>query len=409
MRNKKIICISLILISAMFFAGCGKKTQVETTVNEPKNVKIVNAINANITTEVEYACKLKPVDEVNISAKTPGRVAAVNYEVGQKVSKNDILFTLEAKDIMAQIQQQKAGEEVSRVNLERTKDSGLEQQITTAEQGLERAQIAYDTAKYNFDGQEKLYEMEAISEKEYIDSQTKLKSALTELGSAQKNLRLVKEKSGPQSIELASAQLRQSEVGVLSTKVALDNTIIKAPISGIISGKNANVGEISSGVAYTIIDTTQMYAEVYVSDKMMAKVHKQQKINLKIFADGNKVVEGVVDNISPSADETSQTYIIKIKIKNSDNILKPGMFAKVMLPAESKQNILTIPKSAIKIENGINYVYIVDNGVIKKVAVTTGLFNDKVIEITSKLKAGDQVITEGQIFLNDGEKVNIVK
>lgn len=169
-------------------------------------------------------------------------------------------------------------------------------------------------------------------------------------------------------------------------------------------------GEIfsSSTAAFTIIDTNTMIAEISVPDKMVAEVEKGQIVPVKMNALDNQTVDGVVDYISADADSKSQAYTLKILIKTTSE-LKSGMFARVVLPEAKKENVLTVPNEAIKIENSTSIVYTVAEGAVKKVPVTTGLSDEKFTEILSGLKAGDQVITEGQIFLNDGEKVNIVK
>lgn len=85
------------------------------------------------------------------------------------------------------------------------------------------------------------------------------------------------------------------------------------------------------------------------------------------------------------------------------------MFAKISLPAENKDNILMVPNETIKMENGVNYLYAVDNGVVKKISVETGISNEKFTEVTGKVQEGIDVITEGQNLLSDGEKINIVQ
>jgi RND family efflux transporter MFP subunit len=229
--------------------------------------------------------------------------------------------------------------------------------------------------------------------------QTKLKNATFDLNTATENLKILKEKIVPQT---------QSSLD--SNSVKLENSIVRSPISGVVSARNISAGEVvnSSTRALTVIDTSILIANVGIPYKMVDKIQKGQKVQMKLGNDDNRKFEGIVDAISPSTDNTSQTYFIRIKIDNKNNALRSGAFIRVFLPAEKKDSVLTVPNQAILIENGIRYIFVVEEGKVKKKSVNVGLSNDKVSEITSSLKEGDLVITEGQIFINDGQRVNIV-
>lgn len=359
-------------------------------------VKGVLAAASSITTNVEYSSKLKPMQEITVSSKSAGKVSSVNADVGSVVTKGQVLFTMEANDTQAQLKQQQA----NRANT----DASSEQQITTAKQALDKAQVAYNDAKSNYDKTKSLLDAGATSSQAMSDAETKLNNTKIDLQSAKDNLQKVNEKNGS-SYDQASAA-----VDVVTAQ--LDNSTITAPISGTVSIKNIDVGEISAGAsnpAFTIIDTSKMVAEVDVPDKMVAKVKKGDKLSIIINSLDNKTLNGTVDFISPAADSKTQFYAIKINIDNTGNELKSGMFARVILPSENKINVVTVPNEAIKIEDGVPYVYIVDKNVVAKVPVKMGLANDKITEITQGVKAGDFVITEGQIFLNNGQKVTIAK
>ncbi|SDH83604.1 efflux RND transporter periplasmic adaptor subunit [Desulfosporosinus hippei] len=400
------VVISGIILVALISGFGNKEAEVVPSI---KNVTTVTASAATLTTEVEYASILKPVQEVSVSSKIAGRVATVQVEAGDRVEKGQVLFTLDSGDLQAQLQQQQANLEVSQANLAKTAGSAYDQQVLQAEQTVENKQITYEDAKKKYDLNQQLYDNGVIAKLTLDDFQKQYASAEVDLRTAQDNLKLLKEKSGPDSVSVASAQVNQAAAGVNYASEQLKNTVITAPISGIVSGRNVDEGEIISGstAALTIIDTATMMAEISVPDKVVAKIEKGEIIALKMNALENKVVEGVVDYISPNADSKSKAYTIKILLNTTDD-LKSGMFARVVLPEAVKENVMTVPNEAIKIENSGSVVYLVAEGSVKKVQVTTGLANDRFTEIIDGLKAGDQVITEGQIFLNEGEKVNVL-
>ncbi|MTK12756.1 MAG: efflux RND transporter periplasmic adaptor subunit [Clostridiaceae bacterium] len=410
--NKKNLIIGVVLI--LIIVGCtsifGKTKKVEEK-QEVKNVKVAKVAIGSISTEVEYASKLNPVQEVTIFPKTGGKVASVNVDIGDKVTAGQVLFTLDDAELQAQLQSQQAALAASNANLARTSDSGLQQQITSSQQAVDKSQIAYNNAKDNYDKMQKLYDAEAISKQDLDNAKLRYDNSSVDLKAAQDNLNLLIEKSGPQSTQAAAAQVAQAQAGVNAVQVQLNNASVTSPIAGVVSAKDVKVGQLAGGQSgsVTIIDSSNFIAEVSVPDTVVGKVQVGQSVQVTINALDGKKITGVIDKISPNSNSKDNSYLVKVKIDNSNSELKAGMFAKVSLPAESKDNILTVPNEAIKMENNVNYLYIADNGKVKKLSVDVGISNEKVTEITGNIKEGTDVIIEGQNILSNGDKISVAK
>ncbi len=410
--NKKNLIIGVVLI--LIIVGCtsifGKTKKVEEK-QEVKNVKVAKVAVGPISAEVEYASKLNPVQEVTILPKTGGKVASVNVDIGDKVTAGQVLFTLDNAELQAQLQSQQAALAASNANLARTSDSGLQQQITSSQQAVDKSQIAYNNAKDSYDKMQKLYDAEAISKQDLDNAKLRYDNSSVDLKAAQDNLNLLIEKSGPQSTQAAAAQVAQAQAGVNAVQVQLNNASVTSPIAGVVSAKDVKVGQLAGGQSgsVTIIDSSSFIAEVSVPDTVVGKVQVGQSVQVTINALDGKKVTGVIDKISPNSNSKDNSYLVKVKIDNSNGELKAGMFAKVSLPAESKDNILTVPNEAIKMENNVNYLYIADNGKVKKLSVDVGISNEKVTEITGNIKEGTDVIIEGQNILSNGDKISVAK
>lgn len=413
-RNNKSIdngFIAILLVCILMptvLTACGSSRAPRQNVATVTGIK---AAAATITTNVEYSSKLKPVQEVTVSPKIVGKVATIQADVGNDVEQGQTLFTLESNDLQAQLAQQKANVEVNRVNLEKARGSSFEQQLLQAEQAQLNAQIAYKNAKDNYDNYQKLFNAGAASKLDFDNARDKLDSAAIALKSANDNLNLLKNQAGPQTIQAAQAQVSQAESAMSYAQAQVQNSIIVSPISGTVSIRNIEVGEIasSSTPAFTVINTKTMIAQINVPDRMIDRIRKGQSVSVKIAALNDKTFNGTVDLVSPAVDTKTLTYPVRVDIDNPGGELKSGMFARVILPAEKKDNAINVPNEAISVQDGVPYVYTVENNVVKKKAVQLGLSNDKITEITDGLKLGDFVVTEGQIFLNDGQRVNIAK
>lgn len=399
--NKKwIVLIVIVALVGVGIAKHGKK-KVPQVNKEVPNVKVQKIATQNISSEVQYASKLEGVQSVTVSPKSSGKVATVNVNVGDKVTAGQVLFTLDTSELSATLQSQQAALNVSRANVN---DSILKYQ-----QSVEKAQITYNDANSNYEKQQKLYDAGAISKQELDKAKLTLDTASVDLKNAQDNLNLLQQNSASTQ---AVASVAQSQANLNSTQVQISNATITSPIAGVVSAKNVDVGSIASGTSgtVTIIDTSSLKAQITVPDKVIGKLQVGQTVPVVVSAVGDETINGVIDTISPDVDSKNNSYIVKVKIDNSNGNLKAGMFAKVSIQDQQKDNATIVPNEALKVENGVKYIYTVESSKIKRVVVQTGIANDKVTEITTDtVKAGTEIVTEGQSLLTDGEKVNIVK
>ncbi|OBR96921.1 macrolide export protein MacA [Clostridium ragsdalei P11] len=412
--KKNIVKIVVVLLVVLMVAAIAhnviKNKKVESQ-NKIQNVNVAEAKLDSLTTTVDYSGKLNSDKDVSISPKTPGKVQALNVKVGSTVKAGDILFTLDSTSLQAQLQQQQASIQSAKANLDKTQSSGVEQQIVQQQQALNTAQINYNDAKNSYNREQSLYSAGAVPKQDLDNATTKLENAEASLSAAQQNLDLTRQKVGPESVEVAQAQVNQAQAGLKSIQSQVDDTVIKSPISGVVSAVNIHQGEITSGAqaSVTIVDSSSIMAEVNVSDTMLSKIKVGQSIPVTIPSLSDKKLTGTIDTITPNADSKTQQYLIKVRIPNSDASLTSGMYSKVSFPDQVKNNVMTVPNETVKVENGVPYLFAVRSNKVKKVAVTTGLSNDKVTEITSSnIEAGDRIITSGQTFLNDGDKVKVL-
>ncbi|WP_160686981.1 efflux RND transporter periplasmic adaptor subunit [Clostridium sp. C2-6-12] len=411
MKKKKfLIVVGVIAVVVVIIISSFARQKPVEVVKEIKNVKTQKITTGTISTRVEYASNLKPAKEVMVLPKTGGRVATVDVKVGDKVSVGQTLFILDTTDYAPQLEQAQAGVKAASANLERTSDSGFVQQLLQAEQLVGKLQIQYNTVKDNYDKTQTLYSADAVSKKEFDDVKAQYDAITIDLKNAQDSLELLKSKAGPQATKAAAAALEQAQAGVSAVQVQINNANITAPIAGVVSEKAVEVGQLAGGQSgyVTVIDYSSLDAEINVPDKMLSKIQVGLSVPVTINSSPDEKMVGVIESISPNTSSKNNFYVVKVKIDNSKEDVKAGMFAKISLPAENKDNILMVPNETIKMENGVNYLYTVDNGEVKKISVETGISNEKFTEVTGKVEEGLDVITEGQNLLSDGEKVNLV-
>lgn len=192
-------------------------------------------------------------------------------------------------------------------------------------------------------------------------------------------------------------------------KQQINDASIAAPISGRVIKKNIEPGEfVNVGTSLgTILDVSRLKVQVMISENDVYKLKEGQhvKVGSSIFPD--KKIDGVISYIAPQGDE-SHNYPVEIVIKNADQ-LRAGTFVSVEFSQKSSQQALLIPRSAL-VESVRNpYVYTVENGKAKQRKIEVGRELGDNIEVLAGLKAGETVITTGQINLSEGAAVNVTK
>lgn len=190
--------------------------------------------------------------------------------------------------------------------------------------------------------------------------------------------------------------------------------VVHAPISGTVTAVPAEVGmtisqstplvRISGGGALEI--------QLFVPERYISRVRQGLRCEILLDAYPDEVFRGTVREVSPTVDPASRTMSIKLNVDNPGSRLKAGMFAKVNIITEGKTNAVRVPVSSVVSRQGKMVVFVVEPGkepaAVRQVEVGTGIQSDGLIEITSGVSAGDEVVDKGMTLLSDGTEVNII-
>ncbi|BBB92170.1 macrolide export protein MacA [Methylomusa anaerophila] len=182
----------------------------------------------------------------------------------------------------------------------------------------------------------------------------------------------------------------------------LDDTVIRAPIDGVVIGKPVPAGQtVAPGIStpmvlLTIADMSRMQIETQIDESDIGNVQVNQKAAFTVDGYPGKTFTGTVVNVSAKANiQQNVVYypvIIDIDPDTAGNLLKPTMTARVSINIGESRNTLTIPLVALKDNQGQSYVQVMNNGQIKATNVTTGLMTDEQVEITGGLTEHQQVV-----------------
>ena len=192
-----------------------------------------------------------------------------------------------------------------------------------------------------------------------------------------------------------------------------ENTFVLAQYDGVISSKSYEDGELYAG-AQPILRLTQiseLKAYVNVPETYFPKVKEGMKVNVYSDIYPDKVFPAAIEIVYPTIDPASHTFTLKLRIPNSSELIRPGMYVSTVLDL-GRTEALVVPYQAVLRLIGSNnrYVFVDEGGVAKRVFVKIGERHDQTIEISSdSLKVGDPIVTTGQAKLVDGVRLNVVK
>ncbi len=215
---------------------------------------------------------------------------------------------------------------------------------------------------------------------------------------------------------VSKAQWEQAKSAVDQAKLAYgnaaENTVLRSPISGFVTAKNYDNGDMTSPQLPVVViqQIAPVKAVIGVSEQYYSYLKKGAAATLSVDALGEETFSGIVTNIFPTLDPVTHTVSTEIEVSNKDLKLRPGMYARVHLDFGTKE-ALTVPDKAIvrQAGSGARYVYVFSGGKAVYRAVELGQQQGDLYEVVSGLNAGDQVITSAPSNLKNGLSVKLRK
>jgi len=287
--------------------------------------------------------QLRPVARVAVKTKVSGTVLEVLARPGEKVSKGDLLVRFETDDLNAALAQQESGLESARAVL------------LLAQQALEKA--------------------EQLARRGFASKAT-LEKAQSDLATA-------------------SANVKGLEAQLGTARQALANAEIRAPFDGVVATRSVEPGETASSGAevMTVVDASTLEAEVLVSTRDVARIGVGKEVVLSVEG-GDGTVTGIIDRISPVANDGSRSVPVFVRVGNGDGRLWGGMFVTGEIELRRDENALAVPATAVREDQEGLFVMKVEDGkaVRQPVTVVAEWKNGSLLQVGSGLAAGDVVV-----------------
>ncbi len=211
-----------------------------------------------------------------------------------------------------------------------------------------------------------------------------------------------------QQLDQAKTQLDVAEYALSNLN---ENTILVAPISGIVTARNYDPGDVAMQLPILTIESINpVKVKVNVSESYYSMVTRGMPVEVQVDALGSEIFQGNVSLIHPTIDPVSHTFTVEIAVPNNDQRLRPGMFARVRMNFGTNERPLLSDNAVLKqVGSNDRYVFLEESGKAVYTPVELGVRIDDKYEILSGLKAGDKVIVQGNTGLIDGSEVEVVQ
>jgi RND family efflux transporter MFP subunit len=342
--NNSLIRAGGALLALAVLTGCPDKKAEEKKEEAAIPVEVEKVTVGPIDAAYRGTATLEAEDEATVMAKTAGVIEQILVEEGARVRVGQVLARLET----------------DRLRLE----------VARAKAEVDKAQDAYDRNT-------RIYEKHLISKDLYDQSRFTLEAVRA-------------------AYDLARLTLRESE--------------IRAPIGGIVSARFVKVGNQiqPNTAAFRITRMDSLHAQIYVPERDIHKLAPQQKATLSVDAWPDQTFAGRILRVNPVVDAGTGTVKVTVAMAAGQPELKPGMFGRVEILYDRREQAVLVPKDAVLTEDAAQSVFVVDKEKARRRAIKIGYTDSAHYEVLEGLKDGEQVVTTGQANLKDDAKVLVV-
>ena len=323
---KKYVLLIMIIATLVTstLSGCSNNKNDNANIDETVNVqdKSVNYFMAG---------KVQADESAVITSKINARPSDISVDVGSTVNKGDNVITFDSKDLEAQVRQAQAAVDVAQASLNKIKSGSRPEQIEQATAALESAKANYENAKSNNVRNKDVFDSGGIPKAQLDQSETAYTAAESTYKSAQATLDMVNKGETAESIAVAEAQVAQAQAALNTAQVQLQNGTLSSPISGVVTAKNINIGELATVGAplLTIINLDTIIVNAYIPSTYINRVSVNQQVVIKVSEIPDKEFEGEISVIDSAVDSKNKSILVKVNFKDKDPLLKPGMFAEI--------------------------------------------------------------------------------
>jgi multidrug efflux pump subunit AcrA (membrane-fusion protein) len=391
------------------------KSESEAEVTPVVSVKVAKAEKGSIAAQIVAVGTIWPREKADVGAKVSAQIKKMPLLKNKVVRAGEVIAQLESRDLQAQRAEAVAALNEARAT-ERSLLTGTIPKTNAEDQkALNDARAKVNNARRLYDRRRELYGQGGISQKDLEAAQLDLTTAEDELRLEEQTVSLRGRSLNPNDRALAAAKTAEAQQHLATLDAQLSYATIRSPMTGIVTDQYQYEGEFASagGKLVTIADTSTVIVKAPFADTVAAELKPGDAATVVPTDSSAEEMKGQITLLSRSSDPTNRTVEVWVTLANGAGKLRANGAAQVTVMANSKDDAIIVPASAVTLEASNadeGTVMIVDAGnVARERKVTVGVHSGDKIEITEGLQEGDTVVIEGNFALPDGTKVETAK
>jgi len=398
------------LAALLCLAACSQKPAEQDESQAVTPVQVANATTSTIHRRITAEAVLYPLKQANIVPKISAPVQRFYAQRGDHVREGQLLAVLEARDLRATAEESKELYEQAQANFTSTSRATVPEDVAKSKADLEASRQALDAARHVYESRLKLYHEGALARKLVDDAEVSLAQAQSQFDTAQAHLKGLENFGTTQQVRGAQAQMDAAKAHYESAEAQLSYTEVRSPLTGVISDRPVNLGDMASAGAalFTVVDISQVVARANIPVQDASMIRSGQ---LATISGPAGELAGKISVVSPAVDANTTTLQVWVDAPNPGERFKPGATVQISIDLGEVKNAVVVPVAALlpSDQGGEQVMIASTDGLAHAREVQTGVREGNQVQILSGVKPGEQVITQGALGLDDKAKIQITK
>ena len=377
----------------------------------PLKVRAISVERGPIRSLISTNGKVEPVQNFEAHAPISTTVKQLLVKEGDHVRKGQLLLELDDADIRSQAAKAQAQVKAAQASIAATKNSGTQEEVLTLKSQLTKAQTARDAAQRNLDALKRLQQQGAASDGEVRQAEQTLESAQADANLLQQKL---KDRYSAPELASTEAQVTEAQAAYDSAVDALAKSNVRAPFDGIVYSLPVKAGSFVPGGELMLqeADLSRVIVRAFVDEPDVGRLQVGQRVEITWDAVPGRTWTGTVNTVPSTVKPRGSRNVGEATclIDNQDLRLLPNINVGVTIVVAEHQNVLTLQRDALRMDDTRPYVFIINDDHLKRQTVQFSLQNLTRVEITDGLNQGEKVAlpAEESKPLVDGAAIKIV-
>lgn len=371
-------CLSLTLL----YTACNPPTQPTSTptATPEREVSTSTAVQQPLQRTIASLGTFTPKQEAILSAKVPGRLAAIQVDLGSQVQAGDTLAEIETRDYELRLQQALAALDQARAALGLSPEQDPSQIDLEQTAAVREASAVLNQARADRERTQRLLQDGVLASADFDRAEASYQVALNRYESAR------------EEVNQRRANVTQRQVEVEIARQQLADTTLLAPFNGAVQQRHANPGQFmrSGDPLLSLVQINPLRLRLEVPEKEALKIQTGQEIRFQLTGDTQQRTTQV-HRISPALQQASRVLILEADVPNPGD-LHPGSFAEARIVINTDTAATLIPTNALRTFAGIEKVFVLKENHAQERDVTTGTRTGPLVEITQGVQPGETVI-----------------